>query len=105
MAERIERKKVYEVLNAALNETDKLNGLFSEDYIRGCRNTLGMIINDIQKIPTADTSPVKHGFWDDSLDGITPVCSVCGMTHHEYIRCPDYCPHCHAKMDGKDIGK
>ncbi len=51
---------------------------------------------------TADAPLVKHGYWDDRFDGITPVCSVCRMTHHEYIRCPDYCPHCNAKMDGKE---
>lgn len=49
-----------------------------------------------------DIMPVVHGYWDDSFDGITPVCSVCGMTHRKFIRCPESCPHCGAVMDGKE---
>lgn len=51
--------------------------------------------------PAADVAPVVHGKWDDSFDGITPVCSVCKRTHHIVIRTPDYCPNCGAKMDGR----
>lgn len=47
-------------------------------------------------VAAADDAPVVHGYWDDSFDGITPVCSVCGMTHHEFVRCPESCPHCGA---------
>lgn len=49
--------------------------------------------------PVKDAEPVRHGHWDDSFDGITPYCSVCGMSHNCINRTPDYCPHCGARMD------
>ena len=58
----------------------------------------------INKIPAADVAPVVHGKWDDSFDGITPVCSVCGHTHKCFNRTPNYCPNCGAKMDEASDG-
>ena len=57
------------------------------------------ILQNIMDIPAADVEPVRHGHWDDSFDGITPFCSVCGRTHLCVNRTPEYCPHCGAKMD------
>lgn len=50
----------------------------------------------------ADVEPVRHGYWDDSIDGITPYCSVCGHSHRLMRRILPYCPECGAKMDGGD---
>lgn len=44
-------------------------------------------------------TPVVHGYWDDSFDGITPFCSACHMSHRGFDRTPNYCPNCGAKMD------
>lgn len=58
-------------------------------------------INDvIMNLPAADVAEVVHGKWDDSLDGITPYCSICGRSHKLMVRTPNYCPNCGAKMDG-----
>lgn len=54
----------------------------------------------INEAPAVDAEPVRHGHWDDSFDGITPYCSVCGMSHNCINRTPDYCPHCGARMNG-----
>lgn len=54
----------------------------------------------VQNIPAADVAEVVHGKWDDSLDGITPYCSICGRSHKLMVRTPNYCPNCGAKMDG-----
>ena len=54
----------------------------------------------INEAHAVDAEPVRHGHWDDSFDGITPYCSVCGMSHNCINRTPDYCPHCGARMDG-----
>ena len=56
----------------------------------------------IWKAPVADVAPVWHGRWDDSYDGITPYCTVCGCSHRLMVRTPKYCPNCGAKMDGGD---
>lgn len=57
---------------------------------------------EIADMPAADVTPVRHGRWDDSYDGITPYCTVCGCSHRLMVRTPKYCPNCGAKMDGGD---
>ena len=52
-----------------------------------------------EKVIEGGYAPVMHGHWDDSADGITPYCSVCGQSHRCLRRTPDYCPNCGAKMD------
>lgn len=95
MAEYIEREKVYETLNTALNETDELKDLFSQDYIRGCRNTLRIVIDDMKKIPTADVRPERYGMWLYCGDGYE--CSECGGG--SVVNTNPYCWKCGAKMD------
>ena len=56
----------------------------------------------LNRIPAADVAEVRHGYWDDSLDGLTPYCSVCRCTHRCLIRRPIYCPNCGARMDKED---
>lgn len=56
------------------------------------------VMKEITVFPAADVAEVRRGYWDDSLDGITPYCSVCGCTHRCLIRCPIYCPNCGALM-------
>lgn len=56
----------------------------------------------IESIPAADVAEVRHGYWDDSLDGLTPYCSECRCTHRCLIRRPIYCPNCGARMDKED---
>ena len=82
MKEYIERAAVLKVL---------------EEYYSGVDERLH-IVKDITSIPTADVAEVRHGYWDDSLDGITPYCSECRCTHRCLIRRPIYCPNCGALM-------
>ena len=56
---------------------------------------------EIADMPAADVTLVRHGRWDDSYDGITPYCTVCGCSHRLMVRTPKYCPNCGAKMDGE----
>ena len=57
------------------------------------------VVSDFEGLPAADVAEVRHGYWDDSLDGLTPYCSVCRCTHRCLIRRPIYCPNCGARMD------
>ena len=60
----------------------------------------------IDKAPTIDAEPVRHGRWGETqvigYDGIHPVygkpCSKCGYETELYK--PNYCPNCGAKMNG-----
>ena len=56
----------------------------------------------VSGIPAADVEPVRHGRWDDTCDGITPYCTVCGCSHRLMVRTPKYCPNCGAKMKGDE---
>lgn len=99
MAEYIERQKAIKLLRKeAVNlqrEFDVSGGeacIFSDAYFDAADLLKG--------IPTADVAPVVHGKWDDSIDGITPYCTVCGRSHRMMQRTPNYCPNCGARMDG-----
>lgn len=69
----------------------------------------------IESIPAADVVEVRHGRWieaDSTRKGQKFVCSVCkGVSYYpqptrskNWVKhCGySYCPHCIAKMDGKD---
>ena len=91
MAEYIDRAAVEKFIEDGLNNPDKTKR-FGHDAIE--------IIAEVHYMPAADVAPVVHGRWDDSLDGITPYCTVCGNSHRLMTRTPNYCPNCGAKMDG-----
>lgn len=61
--------------------------------------------SEVEKIPTADVTEIKHGYWADD-----DTCSVCGVLgeytkdiYHEdyYFNYSPYCSHCGSKMDGE----
>ena len=49
--------------------------------------------------PTADVVEVRHGYWIDGKCGHYKICSECKQIADFDF---DYCPHCGAKMDGKN---
>ena len=58
-------------------------------------------------LPTADVAPVVHGRWIDK--GEYAVCMECGgrsSTQYNGVEpiplMTQFCPHCGAKMDGKE---
>jgi hypothetical protein len=61
----------------------------------------------VNKMPTVDADPVRHGSWDAGLNiDNEPLftCSVCKRSFcgpEDYIEeIINYCPNCGAKMDG-----
>ena len=79
---------------------------------KGC--TLGshsgmaeILIDIVEKQPTIDAGPVRHGKWEPdekASDGFAIVkCSRCGYSTYaiaHYVEYGSYCPYCGAKMDG-----
>lgn len=56
----------------------------------------------LDKAPTVDAEPVRHGYWRDGV--CYEVCSVCGAGYDRYdaggyLQDFAYCPACGAKMD------
>ena len=54
----------------------------------------------IEKLPTIEAEPVRHGRWVDGISrgSYSIYCSYCG-SHKETICSSEYCPACGAKMD------
>ena len=65
--------------------------------------------NIVDEIPAADVQEVKHGHWIVDPDEGTAWCSSCRVVFEDNgDTIPDYwyyCPHCGAKMDGKENNK
>lgn len=95
MAEYIERKKLEEAFDNADPDVCESDMDGYSDWGFGRKNVRDVI----RGVPAADVAPVVHGRWDDTLDGITPYCSVCGRSHRLMGRTPNFCPNCGAKMD------
>lgn len=54
----------------------------------------------IDGIPAADVRPERRGVWDFDEETFY-ICTQCGERAINNETTP-YCPHCGAKMDGKD---
>lgn len=96
MADYIEREAAISLLKRYLNAPHVQGGF---TIGQGMRIAINSCIELMGSVPAADVVPVRHGRWDDSFDGITPYCSVCGRSHRGMVRMPNYCPHCGAKLD------
>ena len=82
-------------------DADELKAL-REIYIQGKLQFIGNEYDLIDKCPTIDAEPVRHGRWIE--DGGFNTCSLCGNSFDRYddggyYQDFDYCPKCGAKMD------
>ena len=79
-------------------EREKLNDML-EDF---CVNE--SFYDALQTIPTADVSPVRHGYWvKEKRDVLIHWhCSACKECFYLDMPNAEYCPHCGAKMDEKE---
>ena len=88
-------------------DADELKAL-RELYIQGKLQFIGNEYDLIDKCPTIEAEPVRHGRWikTDYFDAHKiPIyqCSVCSKeVADHYIKCHKYCLHCGAKMDLED---
>lgn len=96
MAEYIEREALMR-FPIRRDHYDRKNG--NKHFINGVET----VLEYAETLPAADVVTVVHGYWNDSVDGITPYCSVCGRTHSCMKRTPMFCPNCGARMDGGDV--
>ena len=82
--------------------------LISADGLKGYVNSISThwlnewdtvgVLAAIDKQPTIDAEPVKHGrwIWDKRFSDYT--CSEC---HNWDLKTPNYCSNCGARMDGE----
>ena len=121
MAEHISREAIKQVLYGIANglSVGETEALKTKDVkalykIKGAKEILNAVDNDLSFIPAADVQPVKHGrweTWDYVFHGIEwKRCSVCGKTADvSYIALLEgriepatlsLCGCCGARMDG-----
>lgn len=74
------------------------NAFTVPEYADGWNSAIDIIDN----APTADVAEVRHGVWEEYLDGHELMCSCCKTTfwNEDCNGGTNYCPDCGAKMDG-----
>ena len=79
-------------------EREKLNDML-EDF---CVNE--SFYDALQTIPSADVSPVRHGYWvKEKRDVLIHWhCSACKECYFLEEPNAEFCPHCGAKMDEEE---
>lgn len=70
-------------------------------WANGWDKAIYTAFDEINEIPAADVRPERHGKWKINRDGYYPYCSKCKEEPESGVM-SDFCPHCGAKMDGKD---
>ena len=82
-----------------LKENCKITGEFMNNFECVSLATLGAIID---KQPTIEAEPVKHGKWIKDKDRDMLRCSVCkNFCVENWYYWLRYCPDCGARMDGE----
>lgn len=68
-------------------------------------NDYSMVFDTIDNFPTADVAPVRHGYWcKEKRDVLIHWhCSACKECFYLDKPNAEYCPHCGAKMDLKEV--
>lgn len=68
------------------------------------RYSADWIYSFVKSAPAVDAASVVHGQWIEKsyLLGTTRYCSECGENYGMPHGVFNYCPHCGAKMDGKE---
>lgn len=104
MAEYIEREAFYKFLT---EQKGKETGAYSKGRNAGL-DVARSALHNREITPAADVALVRHGRWllerEPSGKPYCFHCSACDDDFHciGITTAYDYCPHCGAKMDGKD---
>lgn len=82
-----------------LIDADALDFTISENPHFMAATLVQALKNAIDKVPTIEAEPVRHGRWIISSDGYYPYCWDC-KARPKGGNMTKYCPNCGAKMDG-----
>ena len=101
----IERETYSKALKGLISDSDGGTN-YEKGYIRGLATANGILLDENQT-PTADVVEVRHSYWQCSnvrMSSRDITCRYCHRTETISNGNEDfeYCPHCGAKMDGKD---
>lgn len=93
--ELIDKKALIEAMSG---HVISMSVCLSKDERDGMERMYNTLMNDIEKAPTVDANPVKHGRWHYTWGGEYPYCSCCGRSDSNAGK---YCGNCGAKMDAE----
>lgn len=110
----IDADVAYKLIQEQLDDIE-ITGAFSQGMSKAF-NIAKSILHNQEQVPTADVQEVKHGEWkkvNEPLGWQDIDCAKCSLCGELFIVDEDYdfdysreffiyCPHCGAKMDGKD---
>ena len=86
----IDAKKLLDFLDETVAGEDLLVSRYSADWI----------YSFLESAPIIDAEPVRHGRWVRSI--LAEDFNRCSECYSVWNREFEYCPHCGAKMDGKE---
>ena len=102
-------EKEYIEREAAWNSLNEIGGCGAEaeSWADGWDKAINAAIRIVEQLPSADVSPVRHGYWIEQCEESLYSCSACGAEWATIEGTPkendmDFCPHCGAKMDEKE---
>ena len=77
----------------------------SQKYFSSFHKGYVQAIEDLADIPATKVSPVRHGYWvKEKRDVLIHWhCSACKECFYLDMPNAEYCPHCGAKMDLKEV--
>lgn len=80
----------------------------SQKYFSSFHKGYVQAIEDLADIPAAKVAPVRRGYWIEQCEESLYSCSACGTEWITIEGTPkengmDFCPHCGAKMDLKEV--
>lgn len=113
MEDYISRKAVKQVLCGIANglSVGEAEALKTKDVkalykIKGAKEILNAVDDDLCFIPAADVQPVKHGEWEKKSSVGVFRCSLCQhifMLGADEIDEYHFCPNCGARLDGDTV--
>ena len=76
----------------------------SQKYFSSFHKGYVQAIEDLADIPAAKVSPDRHVYWDKEKRDVLIHwhCSACKDCYYLDMPNAEYCPHCGAKLDGKE---
>ena len=77
----------------------------SQKYFSSFHKGYMQAIEDLADIPAAKVASVRHGYWvKEKRDVLIHWhCSACKECYYLDMPNAEYCPHCGAKMDLKEV--
>lgn len=90
-----------ETMTDYIKREDAMRPIIAHDPLKDLGDSRGYAEWLLNKAPSADVAPVRHGRWE-VVDAEEPRRYGCSECKRLSWNMDNYCPNCGAKMDGGD---